>query len=400
VCETCYKACCETCYQTVTETCYRDCVKTVCRPVTTMKQVTRQVKHWETEQYTVPGRTHNRLVWQSGCCEFDPCTCCSHWKPGHLAWCCEKDCDQVKCRRVCKTECVCETVPCTTYVKECVHERVPYTVCKKVPYTVTKQVPYTVTRMVRETVTKEVPYTVRRIETQVVRRQVPYTVTRVVRGAYVDAPAAVTRAAYQAEAATPVAPRVGYPSDGPGRVFAEGATYEYTTTSTTTRMVPETRTRRVQYTVWQNETEDQVRRVPYTEVRMVPYTTTRVVPVTTCEMVSETHHKRVPVTTTRMESYTVCKQVPYTVCKQVPYTVTVKVPYTVTECVPTVVCKRVKVTTCEEVPVCKARRVPVCNAGYGNPCEDRGHANWLGGLFQRRMCCDPCEPSCGQPAGK
>ena len=46
---------------------------------------------------------------------------------------------------------MCETVPCTTYVKECVIEKVPYTVCKKVPYTVVKQVPYTVTRMVRET---------------------------------------------------------------------------------------------------------------------------------------------------------------------------------------------------------------------------------------------------------
>ena len=42
-------------------------------------------------------------------------------------------------------------MPCTTYVTECTHEKVPYTVCKKVPHTEVKQVPYTVTRMVQET---------------------------------------------------------------------------------------------------------------------------------------------------------------------------------------------------------------------------------------------------------
>ena len=57
----------------------------------------------------------------------------------------------MRCRKVWHEHTVCETVPCTTYVTECGHEQVPYTVCKRVPHTEVKQVPYTVTRMVQET---------------------------------------------------------------------------------------------------------------------------------------------------------------------------------------------------------------------------------------------------------
>src|SRR5262249_47925383 len=262
VCETCMKTVCCTMYRECVETCYKDCVKTICKPVTTCKTVTKKCGHWETCQYTVPGRTPRApVVARSGCRCCDPCTCRSHWPPGHFQRCCETTCPETKCRRVWKEECVCESVPCTTYVKECVHEKVPYTVCKKVPYTVQKQVPVTTTRMVRETVTKQVPYTVTRMERSVVRTQVPYTTTRVARGAYCDegyAPSAP---------GAPGAPGVGaagpgcggcahcYGCDGPGRRFVEGCSYEYTTTSTTTRMVPETHTRKVSYTVWENVTE-------------------------------------------------------------------------------------------------------------------------------------------------
>src|SRR5262249_15033329 len=130
VCETCYKDVCETCYRTCVETCYKTCVKTIKRPVTTCKTVTRKVREYSTEQYCVPGKVKHH--WERGCaeCWLDPCTCTTHHKRGH--WhrvACEQP-PQIKCRKVCHTRCVCETVPCTKWVKECVTEQVPYTVCK------------------------------------------------------------------------------------------------------------------------------------------------------------------------------------------------------------------------------------------------------------------------------
>src|SRR5262249_48950331 len=139
-----------------------------------------------TETYCVPGKT--KTTWHrtpDECC-FDPCTCKSYTKRGHWERCCVKCPDQVCTRQVWKTRTVCEQVPCTTTVKECVVERVPYTVCKKVPYTVVKKVPVTVCKMVPQTIVKKVPYTVCRMETQVCKKQIPYTVTRSCLGAYVD----------------------------------------------------------------------------------------------------------------------------------------------------------------------------------------------------------------------
>src|SRR6202030_2816716 len=91
------------------------------------------------------------------------------------------------CRKVWHEHTVCETVPCTTYCTEYVHEKVPYTVCKRIPHTEVKCVPYTVTHMVKEHVVKKVAYTVTHNQTEVCKKQVPYTVSRCIRGAYVDA---------------------------------------------------------------------------------------------------------------------------------------------------------------------------------------------------------------------
>src|SRR5205823_12852863 len=147
-CETCYKDVCCTTYQNCVETCYKNVTKTICKPVTTCKTVTRCVRECVNEQYCVPGKT--KTVWQNAldeCC-FDPCTCKTHVKRGGWQRCCVKCPDQICTRKVWHTRNVCETVPCTTYVKECVCERVPYTVCKKVPVTTVKKVPYTVKRYV------------------------------------------------------------------------------------------------------------------------------------------------------------------------------------------------------------------------------------------------------------
>jgi hypothetical protein len=383
--ETCCKTVCCTTYTNEVQTCYRECVKTVCRPVTTCKTVEKKCGEWVTEQYCIPGRTHIRLERACDECCFDPCTCQTHHKRGGWHLCTEKCPDTVGCKQVWKTHTVCETVPCTTYVKECVHEQVPYTVCKRVPHTETKQVPYTVCKTIPETVVKQVPYTVTRIQKEIVREQVPYTVTRSCKGAYVDAQGV----GHECEGANP---------DGSPWCFQCGAHYEKTFNETVCRMVQEQCVKKVPYTVYRTVQEECVKQVPYTVCRMVPHTVKKCVPVTTCETVQEVCHKKVPYTVCHMESYTVCKQVPYTVCKQVPYTYTVKVPYTVTECVPTTVCKRVPTQVCEEVCVRRCHRVPVCeNVSCECPRE-----SWLNRLFSHHMggeCGCGCESGCDSGCG-
>ena len=50
-----------------------------------------------------------------------------------------------------------------------------------------------------------------------------------------------------------------------------------------------TETRKVQYTVWKNVTEEHDKTVPYTVCKMVPQTITKTVPYTVCEMVPTTN---------------------------------------------------------------------------------------------------------------
>src|SRR5205085_5677787 len=128
-------------------------------------------------------KTHK---WVDTCeCCFDPCTCQTVTKHKRVKVCCE-GCPKVCTRKVWREHTVCEQVPCTTYVTECVVEKVPYTVCKKVPHTVVKKVPVTVCKTVHETIVKKVPVTVQRTVTEVIHKQVPYTTQRCARGAYVD----------------------------------------------------------------------------------------------------------------------------------------------------------------------------------------------------------------------
>jgi hypothetical protein len=313
----------------------------------------------------VPGKkcTYNEQI--PGECCVDPCTGRVCHKPA--------TCRKVVCqgppqqctRQVWKTRTVCEQVPCTTYVKRTICEKVPYTVTKKVPYTVVKKVPYETCRRVcgayvdaqgntyecagegrtfkeGAQVCKQIPYTVKRMVTEVCKKQIPYTVAKCVTGAYLDEKG------------------VGHDCEGPGRSFQEGAQICRDVCTTSCRMVQEQCVKQVPYTVWRTVSEECVKKVPYT----------------TC----------------RMEKCVVQKQVPYTTCKQVPYTVCVKVPYCVTECVPTTVCKKVKVCVPQDVCVKKCRLVRV-----QDDCCDSGHGH---GFLRRLLhrCSPGCEPQCCEPS--
>jgi len=365
------EVCC-THYKTVQETQMKECCKYVCKPVQTTKTVQKVVKENVCETYCKPGKCHTKLEWVPGECCFDPCTCKTHHKMGHFCTTTCKEADQTCTRNVCKTRTVCEQVPCTTYVREAVHEKVAVTVCKKVPYTEVKKVPYTTKRTVcgayvnaaGETSACEAPgftfkegavvrkketYETCRTEKETVKKQVPYTVTRCVKGAYVDEKG------------------VAYDTEGPGRTFKECAQVKKEICCQVCHKVKETCVKQVPYTTWRTVKEVCVKKVPYT----------------VCHQ----------------EKVTVTKQVPYQVCKQVPYQVTVQVGKQVTENVPTTVCKKVKTCVCEEVPVKHLRLVrvekPVCEQPCKPECKPTNECceeGFLHRLFGHRYCCDnPCD---------
>jgi hypothetical protein len=383
--ECCTKQVCVPCTKTVQETCYKDCTRRICEPCTTMKTVTRRVVECVEEPVDPCGRAGwlSRLFGgRDGCCDpcppakndcadpcFDPCAgknfhplerlrsavgsrrndCCDTTK------CCAPACPTT--RKVWRVRCITEQVPCTTYVTRCITEKVPYTVCRQVKYTEVRNVPYTVRRTVRgayvddkgvghecdapgrvfkqdAVARKLVPYTVTRNVTTIEKHMVPYTVSRCAKGAYVDDKGE------------------GHATEGPGRVFKEKAHYKVVHNYTTCRMVEECCVKKVQYTVYENICEKQIKRVPYQVCRMVPHTVTKKVAYKVCEQ----------------EKYTVCKRVRYTECVMQPHTVKCKVPYTVCETVPCTVTKQVKVCVPETVCVKRARLVPVTVACEAPAC--------------------------------
>jgi hypothetical protein len=200
----------------------------------------------------------------------------------------------------------------TRMVRENVVKQVPYTVCKTINEECVKKVPYTVCRMVPTTV----PVTTTRMVPQEVIRQVPVTTQRMARGAFVDASG------------------TGYPCEGPGRNFKEGATYNKMVPSTVCKMVPVTTTVRV------------------------PYQVTEMVPCTVC--------KRVKVCVPEEVCVKKCRMVPVTVCENKPVCCQ-------PTCCPTTCCD----SCCD-----------TCHEGFLSKLRSR-----LG--CHKNDCCDSCCDSCG-----
>jgi len=353
ICDPITKDECCTEYRECQETCYKWCHKKVWKQYCYNKTVCKKCGEWVTEQCCEPKKMKCVEECRKVC--FDPCSCkteCGAWHKCR-SWCCEAK-PEVCCKKVWKSHCITEQVPCTRWVKETVHEKVPYTVCRKVPYTVVKKVTCNVQRSVRGAyvdekgvgyecegpgrcfkegafVKKQISTPICRTVTEIVKKPVTTYNTRCVKGAYVDEKGC------------------GHECDGPGRTFKECAWIEREVTRNVERCVTENVVEQVPYCSYQNVTEECVKQVPYKVCKMVPYTCMKKVPCTTCEMVT-------------------CNKV----CK---------VPYTVTECVPCTICK--KVAVCEPYDVCvkTCRKVPVtvCEPKCEPKCEP---------------CKSVCEPSC------
>ena len=123
VTETCMKQVCETCYKNVEETCYKDCVQTISKQVCSTKTVSKKCGEWVCESYCVPGKCKTQWVKTCDECCFDPCTCQSVSKPGKWVRTKVETPAETRTRKVWKEHTVCEQVPVTTTVKECVHTK-------------------------------------------------------------------------------------------------------------------------------------------------------------------------------------------------------------------------------------------------------------------------------------
>ena len=140
----------QTCYRTVSEQrqyCYKTCT---CEPVYEDKCVKVCTGCYETEQVYCPGPVQHKCCRLPGHCDFDPCTCTSHYCPGETVTY-EIQCPgHYECRKVWVPHEEVRTVRCCRYVT---HEQVhtgSYTVCHLEPYTVMRQRCWTTCRMVPE----------------------------------------------------------------------------------------------------------------------------------------------------------------------------------------------------------------------------------------------------------
>jgi hypothetical protein len=260
--------CCTT-YRTERKTCYRDVCYTVCKPVTTYKEVQECCGSWKTVTEHCPGPVVEKCVREPGTWEWDENGCCSVYKPG----CCKTvkvQCPGTTiCRKVWCPKTVTRRIACTHYVKEVKHCKVPYTVCKRIPCTTTKKVPYTCTRYVQECRTKKVAYTTCTMVKQCCTKRVPYRVCTMKEYCY---------------------------------------------------------TKKVPYTTCTMVEQCCTRRVPYRTCSYVTETRTRKIPYTTCERVCYTKYITKRRCVPRQVCYTRTKCVPRVVCRKVPVQVCCPAP--------------------------------------------------------------------------
>jgi len=128
-----------------------------------------------------PGKSWNRLSWQSRANVYDPATGTVSQQRGGLYWVPTQQQGRYEVNRVWQPNLVAQQIPQTTLVPRIVSRQVPVEVCRMQPEQVCRKEPYQVCRMVQEEVVRKVPYTVRRPVVERVQKQVPVRVCRTVK---------------------------------------------------------------------------------------------------------------------------------------------------------------------------------------------------------------------------
>ncbi|MEN1681372.1 MAG: hypothetical protein AAGJ46_17455, partial [Planctomycetota bacterium] len=105
-----------TVHKPVWETRTREVTYHVRKAVPYTKTITVNGGSWQTQSYTIPGKTYYRTVRTAGKCVYNPETCCCEYQPGT---CCKVACTTAPktcCKKVWVPSCTTKEICCTKYV--------------------------------------------------------------------------------------------------------------------------------------------------------------------------------------------------------------------------------------------------------------------------------------------
>ena len=168
----------ETVRKPVQQTVFQEKRYTVQRPVTTYENRTVDKGGYVDSVKTEPGRTYNRLTWQSGGTHLDPATGQQRYRLPGLYWTPLTSDPKQTVEKVYKPNIITEQVPVTTYKPETIVEQVPVNVTTYQDEQVTRVEPVQVQRMIQEEVVKRVPVTTYKPIVERIEKIVPVQVYR------------------------------------------------------------------------------------------------------------------------------------------------------------------------------------------------------------------------------
>jgi len=198
VCETVDREIVETRRVPVEETVMQERRYTVSKPITTFATQTVDRGGFIDTQTITPGRTYNRLAWQSGGTYVNPDTGQSIWRIPGLYWTPMTGAPQVQTQKVYQANYVQETVPVTRVVREQVAEQIPVVQTSYRDEQIRRVEPVQVERTVNEEVVRRVPVTTYRQEVRRVEQLTPVKVQRMVtEERFEDVPVTTTRTIYE-----------------------------------------------------------------------------------------------------------------------------------------------------------------------------------------------------------
>jgi len=168
----------ETVRKPVQQTVFQEKRYTVQRPVTTYENRTVDKGGYVDSVKTEPGKTYNRLTWQSGGTHLDPATGQQRYRLPGLYWTPLTGEPKQTVEKVYKPNLVTEQVPVTTFKPETIIEQVPVNITTYQDEQVTRVEPVKVQRVIQEEVVKKIPVTTYKPVVERVEKIVPVQVYR------------------------------------------------------------------------------------------------------------------------------------------------------------------------------------------------------------------------------
>jgi len=178
VLETEHREITETVRKPVQQTVLQEKRYTVQRPITTFENRTVDKGGYVDSVKVEPGKTYNRLTWQSGGDYLDTATGKNRYRLPGLYWTQLTSDPKYSMEKVYKPNVVTEQVPVATFKPETIVEQVPVNVTTYRDEQITRVEPVQVQRMVQEEVVKTIPVTTYKPVVERIEKIVPVQVYR------------------------------------------------------------------------------------------------------------------------------------------------------------------------------------------------------------------------------